>query len=329
MQELRGLLPLERKIYPAGIEALETQDRESVTIAPPIRSRINRRKAIRFHALITVPSNANRFTYREDIMKNRTSLLLLLMAGLLGPVLGRAQLVPEWTRPRNPDCCPTIAVQALADRVQAVATQAQDWAEIGYYHAENAKLQAEPGAKGRVVFIGDAITEPWDLAHYFPGKPYVNRGIPGQTTPQMLVRFYPDVVALHPAAVVILGGINDIAGNTGPETAEMIEDNIRAMCQLAGANGIKVVLGLILPVSDYTAHKQTAKHPHADIVKLNTWIRSYAAEIHAELADYYSAVADSAGMLTQGYSDDGAHANDRSYSAMAPVAEAAIERALK
>ena len=262
-------------------------------------------------------------------MKLGTSLLLLLMAGLLGPVLGQAQLVPEWTRPRSPDCCPTIAAQALADRAQAVAKQAQDWAEIGYYHAENAKLQAEPASRRRVVFIGDAITEPWDLAHYFPGKPYVNRGIPGQTTPQMLVRFLPDVIALHPAAVVILGGINDIAGNTGPETAEMIEDNFRAMCQLAGANGIKVILGLILPVSDYTAHKQTEKHPHADIIKLNTWLRSYAADIHAEVADYYSVVVDSKGMLKEGYSEDGAHASDRSYSMMAPVAEAAIERALK
>jgi lysophospholipase L1-like esterase len=262
-------------------------------------------------------------------MKLGTSPLMLLMAGLLGPVLGQAQLVPQFTRPRSPDCCPTIAAQALADRAQAVAMQAQDWAEIDYYHAENAKLQAEPAARRRVVFIGDAITEPWDLAHYFPGKPYVNRGIPGQTTPQMLVRFYPDVITLHPAAVVILGGINDIAGNTGPETAEMIEDNFRAMCQLAGANGIKVILGLILPVSDYTAHKQTEKHPHADIIKLNTWLRSHAAEMHAEVADYYSAVVDSEGMLKEGYSGDGAHANERSYSMMAPVAEAAIERALK
>jgi len=262
-------------------------------------------------------------------MKLHVLPLFFLMAGLLGPERGQAQLVPELTRPRGPACCPTIAAQALADQAQAVADQAQDWAEITYYHAENLKAQVPPVTNGRVVFIGDAITEPWDLAKYFPGKPYLNRGIPGQTTPQMLVRFYPDVINLHPAAVVILGGINDIAGNTGPETAEMIEDNIRAMCELARANGIKVILGLILPVSDYTAHKQTEKHPLADIVKLNTWLRSYAAEIHAEVADYYSAVVDSKGMLKEGYSEDGAHANDRSYSVMAPIAEAAIERALK
>jgi lysophospholipase L1-like esterase len=263
------------------------------------------------------------------MMKRHASLTFLLMAGLLGSGRGQAQLVPELTGPRGTACCPTIAAQVLADQAHAVALQAEDWAELNYYHAENVKLLAEPADKRRVVFIGDAITEPWDLAKYFPGKPYLNRGIPGQTTPQMLVRFYPDVIDLHPAAVVILGGINDIAGNTGTETAEMIEDNIRAMCQLARANGIKVILGLILPVSDYTAHKQTEKHPLADIVKLNTWLRSYAGEAHAEVADYYSAVVDDKGMLKEGYSEDGAHANDRSYSMMAPVAEAAIERALK
>jgi hypothetical protein len=170
-------------------------------------------------------------------MKPHVLLLLLLMAGLLGCVRGQAQLVQELTHPRGTACCPTIAVQALADQAQRVAEQTQDWAEINYYRAENVKILAQPANKGRVVFIGDAITEPWDLAKYFPGKPYLNRGIPGQTTPQMLVRFYPDVINLHPAAVVILGGINDIAGNTGPETAEMIEDNIRAMCQLARGNG--------------------------------------------------------------------------------------------
>src|SRR5271166_4187941 len=216
----------------------------------------------------------------------------------------------------------TFAQQTADDTVKAIQN-------LEKYREANAKLALPSANEERVVFMGDSITDIWDLAKYFPGKPYLNRGIPGQTTPQMLVRFYPDVINLHPAAVVILGGINDIAGNTGPETAEMIEDNIRAMCELARANGIKVILGLILPVSDYTAHKQTEKHPLADIVKLNTWLRSYAAEIHAEVADYYSAVVDSKGMLKEGYSEDGAHADDQSYLAMAPVAEAAIERALK
>lgn len=262
-------------------------------------------------------------------MKCYARMTLALLVGLVGATTLRAQLLPEFNHPHSKACCPTIAAEALVDRVQAVARQAEDWAEISYYHEEDLKLMSQTVEKGRVVFIGDAITEPWDLAKFFPGKPYLNRGIPGQTTPQMLVRFYPDVVDLRPAAVVILGGINDIAANTGPETAEMVENNIRAMCQLARANDIKIVLGLILPVSDYTAHKQTEKHPLADIVKLNTWLRTYAGEIHAGLADYYSVTVDSKGMLKEGFSDDGAHANDSSYAAMAPVAEAAIERALK
>jgi lysophospholipase L1-like esterase len=262
-------------------------------------------------------------------MKSRISQLVLIPAVLCCAAPLRAQLVPDFNWPKSQACCPSIRAQALVERVQAVANQAQDWAELSYYHAENAKLEGRPVEKGRVVFIGDAITEPWDLAKFFPGKPYLNRGIPGQTTPQLLVRFYPDVINLHPAAVVILAGTNDIAGNTGPETAQMIEDNFRAMCILARANDIKIVLGTMIPVSDYTAHKQTEKHPLADIVKINTWLRSYAAEIHAELADYYSVTVDSQGMLKEGYSEDGAHANDRSYAVMAPVAEAAIERALR
>jgi lysophospholipase L1-like esterase len=261
-------------------------------------------------------------------MRHYTCLLFLLIAGLFVATPTRAQLVEEFNHPRSP-CCPTIAAQAVADRAQAAANQAADWAEIGYYHQENVKLLGQPVEKGRVVFIGDAITEPWNLPQFFPGKPYLNRGIPGQTTPQMLVRFYADVVNLHPAVVVILGGVNDISHNTGFETAGMIEDNIRSMCQIAKANGIKIVLGQILPVSDYTKNKQTVNHPLADIVKLNTWLKSYAAEIHAEVADYYSVTVDSQGMLKEGYSEDGAHANDRSYAVMAPVAEAAIERAMR
>jgi lysophospholipase L1-like esterase len=262
-------------------------------------------------------------------MKRYIPLAILVTAGLWGGRSAQAQLAPEFNIQRNTDCCPVIRSQELAKQAQAVADQAQDWAELGYYHADDVKLEAQPAESGRVVFIGDAITEPWDLNHYFPGKPYLNRGIPGQTSPQMLVRFYPDVVNLHPAAVVILTGINDIAGNTGPETAKMIEDNIRAMCQLARDNGIKVVLGTIIPVSNYTGKQQTVTHPLADIVELDRWIRSYAAQNQVHLADFYAVTVDDQGMLKKGFSDDGAHANDASYSAMAPVAEAAIERALQ
>ena len=253
-------------------------------------------------------------------MKFRALNLLFALAGGIACGSLRAQLVEEF-KPPKANCCLQFTAQGLAD-------QLQDWNQIGRFYNDNIRLRAQPD-QGRVVFIGDAITSEWNLAKFFPGKPYLNRGIPGQTTPQMLVRLFPDVINLHPAAVVIAGGINDISRNTGPQTLEMIGDNIRAMTELAQKHGIKVVLALLLPVSDYTRTKQTEHHPLSDIVRLNDWIRKYAVESHAEVADYYSAVVDDKGMLKQGYSEDGAHANEHSYSLMAPVATAAIGRALR
>jgi lysophospholipase L1-like esterase len=247
--------------------------------------------------------------------------LFILFVGLLPPASVRAQLVPEF-KPPKANCCLQFAAQSLAD-------QLQDWNQIGRYHEDDVRLQAQPAETGRVVFLGDSITDGWKLAQYFPGRRYVNRGIGGQTTSQMLVRFYPDVINLHPAAVIILAGTNDIARNTGPETLEMIEDNFRAMCDLAQKHSIKAVLCPLLPVSDYTQHKQTDHRPPSDILKLNDWLRSYAAEIHAQVADYYPVLVDGKGMLKEGYSDDGLHPNDRGYTLMAPEAEAAIERALR
>jgi len=179
--------------------------------------------------------------------------MFVLFVGLLPSAPVRGKLVPEF-KPPEADCCLQISAQSLAD-------QLQDWNQIGRYHEDDVRVQAQPAEKGRVVFLGDSITDGWKLAQYFPGKQYVNRGIGGQTTPQMLVRFYPDVLNLHPAAVIILAGTNDIARNTGPETLEMIEDNVRAMCELAQKHGVKVVLCLLLPVSDYTQHKQTDHGP--------------------------------------------------------------------
>ncbi|HYK88814.1 MAG TPA: SGNH/GDSL hydrolase family protein, partial [Acidobacteriota bacterium] len=181
----------------------------------------------------------------------------------------------------------------------------------------------------RVVFMGDSITDGWKLEQYFPEKPYVNRGISGQTTPQMLVRMYQDVINLHPAGLIILAGTNDIARNTGPETAEMIEDNFRAMAELAQKHGIKVILCSLTPISNYTTRKQSERRPPSDILKLNEWIKKYAEEIHAEYTDYFSPLVDTSGYLKDGYSDDGLHPNERGYALMAPVAQAAIEKALK
>jgi lysophospholipase L1-like esterase len=210
-----------------------------------------------------------------------------------------------------------------------LAEQLQDWNQLGRYCDDNRSLRARPPQPGRVVFFGDSITEGWHLAEFFPDKPYVNRGISGQTTPQMLVRMFPDVIDLHPAAVVILAGTNDIAGNTGPETLTMVEENIQAITELAEKHGIKVILCSLLPVSDYNPSKQTARRPPSDILKLNAWLKNYAREAHAGFADYHSALVDSQGMLGAAYSIDGLHPIAKGYALMAPVAEAAIEETLR
>jgi lysophospholipase L1-like esterase len=242
------------------------------------------------------------------------------MGALMLPPGAPAQLVDQFAPPRA-NCCLPAAAKSLAD-------QLQDWNQLGRYYADNQRLQQLAPDPGRVVFLGDSITDGWKLAQFFPGKPYVNRGISGQTTPQMLVRMFPDVIALKPAALVVFAGTNDIAGNTGPSTSTMIEDNLQAITELAQAHGIKVILCSVTPVSDYTTRKQTPQRPPADILKLNAWIRDYAAKVNAVYADYFAALVDETGMLKQGFSGDGLHPNDRGYALMVPVAEAAIAKAL-
>jgi lysophospholipase L1-like esterase len=238
----------------------------------------------------------------------------LLAAGAFG------QVVDQFAPPRA-NCCLPATAKSLAD-------QLQDWNQLGRYHADNERLKQLPPEKDRVVFLGDSITDGWKLPQYFPGKPYVNRGISGQTTPQMLVRMFPDVIALKPAALLVYAGTNDIAGNTGPSTLTMIEDNLQAITELAQAHGIKVILCAVTPVSDYTSRKQTVQRPPSDILKLNAWMREYAAAARAIFADYYAALVDETGMLKQGFSNDGLHPNDKGYALLTPVAEAAIAKAL-
>jgi len=245
----------------------------------------------------------------------------LLLAGLLAAGAAQCQLVEEY-QPARANCCLPATAQALAD-------QLQDWNQLGRYHTANDALKKQPREPKRVVFLGDSITDMWKLAESFPGKPYVNRGISGQTTPQMLVRMFPDVIGLDPAAFILLAGTNDIARNTGPETLTMIEENIQAMTDLARAHDVKAILCSVMPISDYTGRKQSEQRPPADVLKLNAWLREYAARVHAEYVDYYSALVDEKGMLKDGYSADGLHPNAKGYELMAPLAEAAIARALQ
>jgi lysophospholipase L1-like esterase len=183
--------------------------------------------------------------------------------------------------------------------------------------------------ENRVVFLGNSITEGWapHFATMFPGKPYIGRGIGGQTTPQMLVRFHQDVIALKPKVVVILAGTNDIAGNTGPSTIEMIEDNLASMAELAKANGIRVVLSSVLPVYDYPW--KPGLEPAPKIIALNKWMKEYARTHGAVYLDYHSAMADARGGMRSELANDGVHPNEAGYRIMAPLAEQAIQKALR
>ena len=211
-----------------------------------------------------------------------------------------------------------------------------DWAFLNKYRKANQDLAPAAAGETRVVFMGDSITEGWgqhgaaaapDRAEFFPGKAYVNRGISGQTTPQMLVRFRPDVINLQPKGVVLLAGTNDIAENTGKETLEEIEGNIASMSELARANGIRMVLCSILPASDYRWH--LGLQPAAKIRTLNAWIKDYAAKNGIVYVDYYASMANSEGGLQAELSPDGVHPNKAGYAIMAPLAEAGIAEALK
>jgi lysophospholipase L1-like esterase len=195
-------------------------------------------------------------------------------------------------------------------------------------HFKDADAQLGPPAIGenRVVFMGDSITEGWHLDKSFPGKPYINRGISGQTTPQMVLRFHRNVVNLKPKVVVILAGVNDIAGNTGPMALEDIENNLAAMAEIATANKIKVVLCSVLPATDFWW--APGQHPERKIADLNTWLKSYAASNGYPYVDYYSAMKDERGGLPKSLSPDGVHPNAAGHTVMEPLVEAGIKQAL-
>ncbi|MGE5436008.1 MAG: SGNH/GDSL hydrolase family protein [Syntrophothermus sp.] len=202
---------------------------------------------------------------------------------------------------------------------------AQDWANLGKYKAANDTLLQKKKTGKRIVFMGDSITEFW-TPDFFTKTNYINRGISGQTTPQMLVRFRQDVVNLNPDVVVILAGTNDIAGNTGPMTLEMIEDNFKSMCEIAKANDIKIILCSVLPVYDYVWKK--GMEPAEKIYSLNQWIKKYAEENDYVYIDYYTPTVDENKGIKKEYSEDGVHPNKTGYDVMEPIVEEAIKKAL-
>lgn len=208
------------------------------------------------------------------------------------------------------------------------STEAQDWANLERFREDNAKLAAPRTCDDRVVFMGNSITQGWIdmIPEFFAGRHYINRGIGGQTTPQMLIRFRQDVIHLRPKVVVILAGINDIAGNTGPSSLEMIEDNLHSMTELAQANGIEVVLCSVLPAIDFPW--RPGMEPAGKVVELNKRIEAYASMKGAVYCDYFTAMVDERNGLPKELSGDGVHPNEAGYAIMAPLVEKAIARAL-
>ena len=235
------------------------------------------------------------------------------------------QPAPQSTQPPAPQLVPTPGIPPTGFagldgyRARRIAVFTDDYGQLARYREANAALAAPAAGENRVVFFGDSITDIWHLDQYFPGKPYINRGIGGQTTPQMLVRFRQDVIDLHPKVVVVLAGTNDIAGNTGPMRNEDIEANYKSMAELARANGIRIVFSSVLPVHNYTEKSKDffAQRQTARILALNEWLKKYCAENKIVYLDYFSALVDDKGLLKKDLADDGLHPNDAGYKAMA------------
>jgi lysophospholipase L1-like esterase len=264
--------------------------------------------------------------------RNFTRTFFLLAAVLAAPLF-LAQLaaqetgsLPETKAPAPAPAPPPAVVLPTADTYSAKL----DWPWLARFKDADLALAQPAAGEKRVVFMGDSITQGWKIEGpdgYFAGKPYVNRGISGQTTPQMVLRFRQDVIDLKPAVVVILAGINDIAGNTGPETLEQIEGNLTSMAELASANHIRVVLCSVMPAFDFPWHPGLTPAPK--VVALNAWIKDYAAANRHVYVDYHSAMKDERDGLPATLSKDGVHPTAAGYAIMAPLAEAGIEKALE
>jgi lysophospholipase L1-like esterase len=251
------------------------------------------------------------------------------------PLVGLALTAQQQPAPAPPavPSCPELAT-ALVNLGRNDARM-RDWPNLSRYRDANRALAAPAAGESRVVFMGDSITDAWPrrVDAFFAGKPYVGRGISGQTTPQMLIRFRPDVVDLKARVVVILAGTNDIAENTGPMTNEEIQGNIVSMAEIAKANGIRVVLSSILPVSAYhtppNGVPQTTQRPMVRIRAINDWMKKYAAAEKHVYLDYFSAMVDSTGHLRTELSGDDLHPNNDGYAIMGPLADAAVKAALR
>lgn len=266
-----------------------------------------------------------------EILTSAVAAIAMTFAAIAAPAHTQADAAAAPAdRPAAIDPLYTMPPASLnKEQIASMQQRLADWPQLGRYRADNARLAPPRRGESRVVFFGDSITEGWGQVAgrvFFPGKPYVNRGISGQTTAQMLIRFRQDVIDLRPAAVVILAGTNDIAGNTGLSTLPMIEDNLRSMVELAQANHVRVILASVLPVSDYPWRR--GLQPAAKVRSLNAWIKAYANERGATYLDYHAALSNAQGGIDPRFAHDGVHPTPAGYAIMAPLAQQAIDRAL-
>ena len=258
-----------------------------------------------------------------------------LVVPLLSAVLSAQQPVPPAAGAAPAPTGPEMA--AALKSLLANDARLRDWAQLGRYRDQNRTLGQPAAGEPRVVFMGDSFTDAWPQERFgdffTKNKSYVGRGISGQTTPQMLIRFRPDVIDLQPKAVVILAGTNDIAGNTGPMSNDDIQNNMMSMVELAKAHKIKVILSSITPTSNYhvgpTGVPQTQTRPMDRIRAINDWMKKYAASEGHTYLDYFSAMLDQSGLLRTELSGDDLHPNAQGYAIMAPLADAAIKQALR
>jgi lysophospholipase L1-like esterase len=253
---------------------------------------------------------------------NETALVAQPCMAELAPPAALAKLQTQISEKQSVNAAQIFALPEVQAFQKAQQEQAsRDWPNLCRYRAANAALSHQP----RVVFIGDSITEGWAKNdHDLFTDAVIGRGISGQTTPQILLRFYQDVINLHPRVVHIMAGTNDLAGNTGPSSEQAVKDNVRAMVQLAQANKIRVVLASIPPASAFPW--RPALRPAAQIVELNNWLRGYARQSGSRYADYYKLLADSEGGFRVEFSDDGVHPNEAGYARMRDTALSAIGR---
>jgi lysophospholipase L1-like esterase len=269
--------------------------------------------------------------FRDALSRRGFSLVTAILIAALSPV-SRAQQQSPQLQERGGAVAPHVeSEQPLNDYQRSqMAEWARDFADLHRYRAANQELGSPVSGEHRIIFYGDSITDKWTLSQYFPGRSYINRGISGQTTSQMLVRFRQDVIHLDPDVVVILAGTNDIAGNTGPISIEDIEGNITSMAELARAHDIALVLSSVTPVNNYTPVSQRffADRPPSEILRLNEWMKAYCASTNCYYLDYFHSMVDGSGLLKQELSEDGLHPNDAGYKIMAPLAQSAIDKTM-